>query len=126
MNNNNNNTSSDGWLIELYFDVGSPYSWLAFEALHQWQAKLQQQGTNAAFELQLHPILLGAVLKITGNNSPMMAAPAKARYFTDDLLRSGRYYLQRDLTTPPNFPSSTMLPQRALTALALSGIFIHS
>jgi glutathione S-transferase kappa 1 len=57
--------------VELFFDVGSPYSWMAMEVLlryeHIWK-----------MEVVLVPALVGAVHKATGNRPPGVI-PAKGK-----------------------------------------------
>ena len=65
--------------LEFLFDYGSPFSYLA---------SLQLEGFAKRYraEVVYSPILLGAVLKATGNASPM-TIPAKARYMATELRR---------------------------------------
>ena len=57
--------------VEFYFDVGSPYSYLAYHQLRKIA-----KARNA--EIIWQPILLGAVFQATGNRSPV-EVPANAR-----------------------------------------------
>lgn len=52
-------------LVELYYDVVSPFSYLAFEALCRYR-----QPWN--MDLKLKPFVLGAVMRETGNAPPAM------------------------------------------------------
>jgi len=65
--------------VEFLFDYGSPFSYLA-----SLQVEGFAQRNNAA--VVYTPILLGAVLKATGNASPM-TVPAKGRLIS--MLRNG-------------------------------------
>lgn len=58
--------------LEFYFDYGSPFSYLA-------DAQLAELARRTGAAIVYEPILLGAVLKSTGNASPM-AVPAKGKY----------------------------------------------
>ena len=65
--------------VEFYFDLGSPYSYVAFY-------QIQNIANNNQAEIIWKPILLGGVFKATGNSSPMVV-PAKARYSMLDITR---------------------------------------
>jgi 2-hydroxychromene-2-carboxylate isomerase len=70
--------------VEFFFDYGSPFSYLANTQL---PALAQRTGATVVYK----PMLLGAVLKETGNASPM-AVPAKGRYMGVELQRWARQY----------------------------------
>lgn len=59
-------------VLELFYDVLSPYSWLGFEVLcryqHLWNIKLQ-----------LRPALIAGIMKDSGNRPPSML-PRKGQY----------------------------------------------
>uniref|UniRef100_A0A0K0DS85 Glutathione S-transferase kappa n=1 Tax=Strongyloides stercoralis TaxID=6248 RepID=A0A0K0DS85_STRER len=80
--------------ITLYYDVISPYSWIAFETLLRYQKK-------EYFDLILKPIFLGGVMKETSNRPPAMV-PAKGRYMEKDLDMMSRYYGMK-LVQPKDF-----------------------
>ena len=65
--------------IECFFDFGSPATYLAWTQLPALAARY-----NA--KLVWRPMLLGAVFKATGNQSPAMN-PAKGRYMLIDFQR---------------------------------------
>lgn len=70
--------------VEFFFDFGSPYTYLAYYELPKIVAR-----QNA--EIIWRPILLGGILKATGNSSPANV-PAKRAYSFKDLHRwSARY-----------------------------------
>ena len=100
--------------VELYFDVVSPYSFLAF-------AELQRLQEPWRFSLSLHPVFQGAVMASTGNTPPALV-PAKRRYMLDmDLPRLARYH-RLPLKEPSRFSHlmyHTLPLMRALTAVAL-------
>ena len=75
-------TSSEPPTLEFFFDYGSPFSYLA-------DTELPQIAKRRGVALVYRPMLLGAVLKATGNSSPM-TVPAKGRYLIRDLERSKR------------------------------------
>jgi 2-hydroxychromene-2-carboxylate isomerase len=94
--------------IEFFFDVGSPYSYLAFHAL---PAIAERNGVAVIYR----PFLLGAVFKATGNSPPAMV-PARGRWMFADLQRWGEKY-GLPFVLPTTFPINTLLPMRALTAV---------
>ena len=65
--------------VEFLFDYGSPFSYLANL---QIEGFAKRNGAAVTYT----PILLGAVLKATGNASPM-TIPAKGRYMATELQR---------------------------------------
>ncbi len=65
--------------IDFYFDYGSPFSYLA-------DTQLAELARRTGARIVYKPILLGAVLKATGNASPM-AVPAKGKYMGTELQR---------------------------------------
>lgn len=62
--------SGDGKTVELFYDVVSPYSYLAFELLTRYNKRWQNM------ELKLRPAYLRDVMIKTGNQSPG-TVPAK-------------------------------------------------
>ena len=98
--------------IEFFFDVASPYSYLA-------AARLDALGKSGEVDVVWRPFLLGAVFKATGNRAPAMV-PAKGRYLYRDLRR----WADRDgiaLRWPKQFPVNSLLAQRALLAADAQG-----
>lgn len=96
-------------VIEFFFDIGSPYSYLAAT-----QVRGLAERTGAA--LRWRPFLLGGVFKATGNEMPAHV-PAKAKYMLDDLERWARRY-DEPFRFPSRFPLNTLKTQRALVAAA--------
>jgi len=95
--------------VELFFDIGSPYSYLAATQIEAVAA-----GTGA--RVRWRPFLLGAVFKATGNEMPARVA-AKARWMLDDLARwAARYGVPFKMAS--RFPLNTLRTERALTAAA--------
>ena len=97
-------------IIEFYFDLGSPYSYLGF---HQLQKIAQEHQAEIIYK----PMLLGAVLKATGNSSPIMV-PAKAQYSMIDLRRWSKLW-EIPMKMNPNFPINTLPLMRLVTAVQL-------
>lgn len=98
---------SESSVIELFFDVGSPYSYLASTQV----ASLRERTGRP---VRMRPFLLGAVMKETGNDSPARVA-SKARYMLDDLTRWAEQY-GVPFRFSSRFPVNTLTAQRALVA----------
>ncbi|XP_054858948.1 glutathione S-transferase kappa 1 [Eublepharis macularius] len=81
-------------LVELFFDVVSPYSWLAFEVLCRYRPIWN-------IELRLQPTFLAGIMKEAGNQPPAMV-PQRGKYMTKDIPRMGKYY-QVPLQIPKDF-----------------------
>lgn len=99
--------------ITIFFDVVSPYSWLAFEVLVRYRKAW-------GLDLRLRPIFLGGVMRATKNRPPAMV-PAKGAYMGREMVRSAAFF-GVPLRQPADFASlmmrGTLLAQRALTAVA--------
>ncbi|XP_034730232.1 glutathione S-transferase kappa 1-like [Etheostoma cragini] len=94
-------------VIELFYDVVSPYSWLGFEVMcryrHVWN-----------IDLKLRPAFLGGVMQGAGNKPPGMV-PNKYLYMTKDLNRLSEYFgvpLQE-----PSDPFEAMFKKGSLSAM---------
>lgn len=102
--------------LELFWDVGSPYSYLA---ITQAPGLVAEVGGT----LLLRPFLLGGVFKATGNKMPA-AVPAKGLYMMKDLARwrdrIGLRFRLPNEGTP--FPLSTVLPMRLAMAADRAGV----
>src|SRR5579864_7945693 len=101
--------------VDFLFDYGSPFSYLA---------SLQIEGlartNNAA--IVYTPILLGAVLKATGNASPM-TVPAKGRYMATELRRWAARHGVAFKPNPHGFMSDTRRLMRGAVAAQANGWF---
>lgn len=98
--------------IEFFFDIGSPYSYLA-------ATRIADLAARTGAEVQWKPFLLGGVFKAIDSGPPAAIEP-KARYMLKDLERwANRYGV--DLRFPSRFPLNTLSPQRALVAAARLG-----
>ena len=94
--------------IEFFYDVASPWSYLA-------STQIASIAERYSAELQYRPFLLGGVFKATHNQSPI-SIPAKATYMMKDIKRwCDRYSV--DFTMPDNFPINSLLPMRCLNAV---------
>lgn len=101
-------------VVELFYDVVSPYSWIGFELL----CRYRNQWNSMA--LHLRPVLLGALMKASGNSAPLMVAN-KARYMVDDIRRLNDYY-KIPIVVPDNFvevafKKTTINAMRFVTAI---------
>lgn len=99
-------------LVELFYDVASPYSWLAFETLQRYSKVWK-------CELALRPFFLGGVMGATGNKPPG-SLPSKSKYMRTDLARSAKLF-HVPLTYPKDTSvmMTTLASQRLLTAVSL-------
>ncbi|NWX86906.1 GSTK1 transferase, partial [Nothoprocta ornata] len=71
-------------LVELFYDVVSPYSWFGFEVLCRYQHVWN-------IDLRLRPAFLGGIIHATGNEAPGML-PKRGEYMLKDIERMGKYY----------------------------------
>jgi 2-hydroxychromene-2-carboxylate isomerase len=101
--------------VEFLFDYGSPFSYLA-----STQMPLLAERTDAT--IVYRPILLGAVLKATGNSSPM-TVPAKGRYMAIELRRAANRYGVLFAPNPHPFMANTLKLMRAAVAAQKIGVF---
>jgi len=80
-------------LVEFFYDIISPYSFLAFEVLQRYKSVW-------SINLKLKPMLLGGVMKGSGNNPPAVV-PNKGIYMAQDIKRLQKYF-QVPLFLPNN------------------------
>jgi 2-hydroxychromene-2-carboxylate isomerase len=98
--------------LEFFFDFGSPTTYLAHT-----QMPVLAQRTGA--EILYRPMLLGAVFKATGNQSPAFI-PAKSKWMDGDLKTFAKRYgvpYERN----PWFPINTMMLMRGAVAMERAG-----
>jgi 2-hydroxychromene-2-carboxylate isomerase len=91
--------------VEFFFDVVSPYSYIA---------AIQVARSEALKGAEWKPFFLGGVFKATGNVPPL-SVPAKGRYMAKDLKRLFAYYDTR-FSFPTVFPANSLTAMRALCA----------
>jgi 2-hydroxychromene-2-carboxylate isomerase len=101
--------------VEFYFDYGSPFSYLA-----DTQLAGLEKSTGAT--VVYRPMLLGGVLKATGNASPM-AVPAKGAYMGLELKRWAERYGVPFRANPFPFRSNTLRLMRGAVASQRLGVF---
>ncbi|HEY8208304.1 MAG TPA: 2-hydroxychromene-2-carboxylate isomerase [Myxococcaceae bacterium] len=82
--------------LEFFFDLLSPYSYLA-------STQVEAVCARAGAALAWRPFLLGAVFKATENASPLNN-PHKAAYLLTDLARWAGHYGLPPFTVPAEFP----------------------
>lgn len=102
--------------IEFFFDYGSPYSYLA-------NAVLPDLAKRHAAELVYRPMLLGAVFKATGNQSPVQVPIASKRAYGALALRRTAAYYGVPIAMNPHFPINTLALMRAAVAARHAGVF---
>lgn len=102
---------SDLSAIEFFFDIGSPYSYLAATQMQALEARTGRR-------VEWRPFLLGGVFKASGNEMPARVA-AKASYMLKDLSRWADLY-GVPFAFSPLFPLNTLRTQRVLAAVELS------
>lgn len=96
-------------MIEFYFDVSSPWTWLGFEGVQPLAAEMGE-------EIVWHPILVGGVFNAV--NDSVYAArsnpvPAKARYMAKDLADWARFQGLEIRFPPSVFPVNSVKAMRA-------------
>jgi 2-hydroxychromene-2-carboxylate isomerase len=99
--------------LEFVFDVVSPNAYLAW-----WPLKDVLARTGAVLEIT--PVLLGGMHKLTGNAPPMIrdaAVKGKVEYAALEMRRFiARHALDR-FAMNPHFPFASIVPQRMLLAV---------
>lgn len=105
-------TPSGGKTVEFLFDVGSPFSYLAFHRISDFA---QEHGASIIWT----PVLVGAIFQATGNASPI-TIPAKGRYTMLELLRWAKRF-GVTIRNNPNFPINTLPLMRGAIAMQMQG-----
>ena len=100
-------------VVDLFYDVISPYCWITFNVLLRYQKKFPQ------IELRLKPALLGAIMKELKHAPP---PAAKSTYSKLDLLHLSNYfhvpYKRPHNTQEVMFERGSLQAQRLLTVVA--------
>ncbi|KAK5862132.1 hypothetical protein PBY51_017561 [Eleginops maclovinus] len=94
-------------VIEIFYDVVSPYSWLAFEVMCRYR---NVWNINIKFQ----PIFLGGIMQGSGNKSPSLV-PNKFLYMSKDLTRLSDYF-DVPLRSPSD-PYEAMFKKGSLNAM---------
>lgn len=95
--------------IRFYFDVISPYAYLAFRAL---PAIAERHGRP----IELEPVLFAALLDHHGQKGPA-EIPAKRAYLLKDVVRKAHALGVAPVALPPAHPFSPLLALRAILAV---------
>ncbi len=90
--------------IDFYFDFSSPYGYLA-------STRIEGIAAKHGFDVNWHPILLGAVFKVSGQ-APLTTIPIKGDYSIMDFDRSAREN-NTPFNAPDPFPIATVAASRA-------------
>lgn len=98
--------------VDFYFDLSSPYSYLAATQL---PALVARHGAEARWK----PLVLAAVFKAADNHMPAQSPP-KARHMFTDLQRWARKY-GVPFTMNARFPMNTIKPERLVIAAESTG-----
>jgi 2-hydroxychromene-2-carboxylate isomerase len=93
--------------VEFFYDVVSPYSYLA-------STRIEAIAADCGAQVLFRPFFLGGLMKAVGNTPPAFLPPRGA-YMFKDLQRWGRYY-GVPVRVPKAFPPNSLLAQRALMA----------
>ncbi|CAL8247360.1 unnamed protein product [Lota lota] len=94
-------------VVELFFDVVSPYTWLAFEVMCRYRNVWN-------IELKLRPGFLGGIMQGSGNKPPGLV-PNKFLYMNKDLNRLAQYF-EVPIQAPVN-PFEAMFEKGSLSAM---------
>ncbi len=97
-------------VVEFFFDVGSPTTYLAW-------TQLPALCESAGATLLYRPMLLGGVFQATGNASPANV-PAKGKYMNVDMARYAKSY-GVPLVVNPHFPINTLTLMRGAAGMQL-------
>ena len=101
--------------VEFYFDLGSPYSYLATSQISIFEKK-----NNV--DVIWRPILLGGLFKSVENKSPFYVEPAnKKRYLLGDLKAWASMY-EIPFTLPSQLPPNTLIAMRGALVAAKQGL----
>lgn len=98
--------------VEFIFDVGSPYSYLAYH-------HLQKIAQDKQAKIIWTPVLLGGIFQATGNRSPV-ETPAKGKHLELDLQRWAKVYGVH-YNRNPYFPINTLTLMRGAVAMQMQG-----
>ncbi|KAK6738199.1 hypothetical protein RB195_020358 [Necator americanus] len=86
--------SSEKFQIDLYYDVISPYAWIAFESLLRYE-------NVWPIKVNLKPFSLRRIMQSSGNRPPGLV-PAKSLYMLKDLERNNAFWNMK-LKAPKKF-----------------------
>ncbi|KAI0841542.1 thioredoxin-like protein [Hypoxylon sp. FL0890] len=100
-----------GGRVDMYIDIASLYSYIALVQVLKTQDVLKQH----SIEVEIHPVLLGAINAGSGNKPPWVL-PAKRAYGAHDARRSLRAAGLKNVSPPGDLMEAgkTQIPLRAL------------
>ncbi|XP_002733732.1 glutathione S-transferase kappa 1-like [Saccoglossus kowalevskii] len=100
--------------VEFFYDVISPYSWIAFEQICKYRGRW-------GIDLKFKPFLLGGVFKASGNDTPSTNSQ-KLKYIVLDMNRLAKFY-KVPFQNPPNMMEmimkGTLSAQRFIVAASM-------
>jgi len=100
--------------VEFFFDLGSPWSYLA-------STQLDALAARTGVTVVWRPFLLGGVFKATGNRSPVYEEVASKRaYFYRDMPAWASHYAV-PFRVPSEFPPNGLMAMRAVVAAGRPG-----
>lgn len=95
-----------------YFDLGSPYAYLAAERL----------GTVLAEPIEWQPVLLGGLFQLAGRSSWSLGEPRRRAAGMAEVERRARGYGLPPMRWPDPWPSNYLLAMRATTFACAAGL----
>ncbi|KAF6778206.1 hypothetical protein AHF37_02351 [Paragonimus kellicotti] len=102
-------------IIHVYFDVVSPYSWIAFEISCRYSKRW-------AVDFRFVPAFIAGIMQATGNSSPVRL-PVKKKYMVKDIERVAHHFQVplkiNDNTFTAVLEKGSLEAQRLLTAIAM-------
>ncbi|KAL4787373.1 thioredoxin-like protein [Aspergillus varians] len=97
--------------ITLYYDIVSPFAYIAFKVL-------QSSPTFSKCDVTFVPVFLGGLMNVCGNTPPIKIKN-KDKWINLERVRWARYFsIPISETAPEGFPPLTLAVQRALTAIS--------
>lgn len=100
--------------VDFYYDFGSPNAYMAWKAL-----------SATGIELELHPVLIGGIFKLTGNMPPWQSAgkvSQKMAYMQLELKRFVKDHALTKFRFNAHFPVNTLLAMRTAIAAQKAGV----
>jgi 2-hydroxychromene-2-carboxylate isomerase len=91
--------------VTFYFDLGSPFAYLAAERMHQVLPE----------PITWQPVSLGALFKLTGRSSWAMGEPAGRQAGMAEVEHRARQYGLPDVRWPDPWPTNYLFAMRAAT-----------
>src|SRR5262245_57137505 len=99
---------SQGTPIRFFFDLLSPYAYVAWTQIHRLAAKRERS-------VSIEPVLLAAILNALGQKGPAEIPPKRIYAFKDAYRKAHRAGVG-PLTPPPSHPFNPLLALRSVDA----------